>query len=63
MEDGERSDPSTSDLGNDRVSLPVRHERGRRRYVENLTRSGAVREMEDRWPSSVGLRGQALNHP
>jgi hypothetical protein len=22
-----------------------------------------VREMEDRWPSSVGLRGQALNHP
>ncbi len=25
--------------------------------------SGAVQEMEDCWPFSVGLRGQALNHP
>jgi hypothetical protein len=24
---------------------------------------GAVREMEDCWPSGVGLRGQALNRP
>ena len=22
-----------------------------------------MREMEDGWPSSVGLRGRALNHP
>jgi hypothetical protein len=24
---------------------------------------GAVREMEDCWPSGVGPRGRALNHP
>jgi hypothetical protein len=41
----------------------VRHERRRRSHVGDPFRSGAVRKMEDCWPSSAGPRGQALNHP
>ena len=41
----------------------VRHERRRRSHVGDPFRSGAVREIEDCWPSSVGPRGRALNHP
>src|SRR5207302_468901 len=40
----------------------VRHERWRRSYVEDPVERGAVREMEDRWPSSVDPRALALNH-
>ena len=31
--------------------------------VGDIFRGGAVQEMGDCWPPSVGLRGQALNHP
>jgi len=41
----------------------LRHERGRESHVGDTFRSDAVQEMEDCWPSSVGPRGQALNHP
>ena len=41
----------------------VRHERGRESHVGDILGSDAVQEMEDGWPSSVGPRGQALNHP
>jgi hypothetical protein len=41
----------------------VRHERQRRGHVGDTCRGGAVQEMEDQWPSDVGLRGQASNHP
>jgi hypothetical protein len=45
-----------------KVVRPVCHEREGRGDV-GIFRSGAVQEMEDSWPSGVGLRGLAPNHP
>jgi hypothetical protein len=46
------------DLCDSRVSRTLKEV-----YVGDLHRGGAVPEMEACWPSSVVLRGRALNHP